>query len=64
MISGGDESLDTGDLQDQELVRLKPNLRRRGSLSIWFGAGTDLDAKPFGRRGRQQAYSDAAIQAA
>lgn len=39
------------------------SLKRRGSLSIWFDAGVDWVAKPSGRRGRQQAYSDAAIQA-
>jgi len=35
----------------------------RGSLSIWFDAGMTWEAVPSGRRGRQQAYSDAAIQA-
>ena len=39
------------------------SLKRRGSLSLWFDAGMDWEAKPSGRRGRQQAYSDAAIQA-
>jgi len=39
------------------------SLKRRGSLSVWFDAGMDWEAKPSGRRGRQQAYSDAAIQA-
>ncbi|MFA3918386.1 transposase, partial [Ruegeria hyattellae] len=38
-------------------------LKRRGSLSIWFDASMAWDATPSGRRGRQQAYSDAAIQA-
>lgn len=39
------------------------SLKRRGSLSIWFDVGMDWEAKPSGRRGRRQAYSDAAIQA-
>ena len=39
------------------------SLKRRGSLSIWFDAGMDWDARPSGKPGRQQAYSDAAIQA-
>ena len=38
-------------------------LKQRGSLSIWFGAEMAWEAKPSGHRGRQQAYSDAAIQA-
>ncbi|WIY23874.1 IS5 family transposase [Parasedimentitalea psychrophila] len=38
-------------------------LKQRGSLSIWFDADMLWEAKPSGKRGRQQAYSDAAIQA-
>jgi len=38
-------------------------LRHRGSLSIWFDAEMAWEAKPSGHRGRQQVYSDAAIQA-
>jgi len=37
-------------------------LKRRGSLSIWFDAEMAWAAKPSGHRGRQQAYSDVAIQ--
>ncbi len=37
--------------------------KRRGSLSIWFDTEMAWEAKPSGQRGRQQAYSDAAIQA-
>jgi len=37
-------------------------LKQRGSLSIWFDAEMAWEAEPSGRRGRQQAYSDAAIQ--
>lgn len=39
------------------------SLKRRGSLSIWFDpemVGTPL---PSGKRGRQQQFSDAALQA-
>jgi hypothetical protein len=39
------------------------SLKKRGSLSIWFDPEMVWDAAPSGRRGRQQAYSDAAIQA-
>lgn len=38
-------------------------LRRRGSLTVWFDPSMQWEAAPSGRRGRQQAYSDAAIQA-
>ena len=37
-------------------------LKRRGSLTIWFDPKMSWDAAPTGRRGRQQVYSDAAIQ--
>jgi hypothetical protein len=36
-------------------------LKQRGSLSIWFDAEKAWAAMPSGKRGRQQAYSDAAI---
>ena len=38
-------------------------LKRRGSLTIWFDPDMTWEAPPSGKRGRQQAYSDAAIQA-
>lgn len=38
------------------------SLKRRGSLSIWFDAEMAWEAEPSGKRGRQQTYSDAAIQ--
>ncbi|RJE78445.1 transposase, partial [Paracoccus sp. JM45] len=38
-------------------------LRQRGSLTVWFDPSMQWEAIPSGRRGRQQAYSDAAIQA-
>jgi hypothetical protein len=39
------------------------SLKKQGSLSIWFDTEMVWDAAPSGRRGRQQAYSDAAIWA-
>lgn len=38
-------------------------LKRRGSLTVWFDMGMEWEATPTGKRGRQQTYSDAAIQA-
>lgn len=37
-------------------------LKRRGSLTIWFDPEMSWEAVPTGSRGRQQSYSDAAIQ--
>ncbi len=37
-------------------------LKRRGSLTIWFDLEMSWDAAPTGRRGRQQTYSNTAIQ--
>ena len=37
-------------------------LKRRGSLSIWFDAQMEWAPPPSGKRGRQQQFSDAAIQ--
>lgn len=37
-------------------------LKRRGSLTIWFDPEMTWGAAPTGRRGRQQTYSNAAIQ--
>ena len=37
-------------------------LKRRGSLTIWFDPDMAWAAKPTGKRGRQPAYSDAAVQ--
>lgn len=38
-------------------------LMRRASLTIWFDPEMSWEATPSGKRGRQQAYSDIAIQA-
>lgn len=37
-------------------------LRQRGSLTIWFDPDMEWIPPPTGRRGRQQSFSDAAIQ--
>lgn len=39
------------------------SLKRRGSLSIWFDPEMVWEPPPSGKRGRQQSFSDAAIQA-
>ena len=39
------------------------SLKQRGSLAIWFDPEMVWEAASSGRRGHQQAYSDAAIQA-
>ena len=39
------------------------SLKQRGSLTVWLDADMEWEARPSGKRGRQQAYSDAAIQA-
>ena len=38
-------------------------MKQRGSLSPWLDAAMDWGAAPSAKQGRQQAYSDAAIQA-
>ena len=38
-------------------------LKQRGSLTVWLDPNMAWEAAPSGKRGRQQAYSDAAIQA-
>jgi hypothetical protein len=37
-------------------------LKRRASLTIWFDPEMSWEATPSGKRGRQQTYSDTAIQ--
>lgn len=77
VLPGENEQLDTDDLQDQKLVRLQPSPKtawfavdpltdralRSNVPRGWFDAEMSWEAKHSGRRGRQQAYSDAAIQA-
>jgi hypothetical protein len=38
------------------------SLKQRGSLSIWFDPDMVWTPPPSGKRGRQQQFSDAAIQ--
>jgi len=38
-------------------------LKQRGSLTVWLDANTAWEVTPSGKRGRQQIYSDTAIQA-
>jgi len=37
-------------------------LKQRGSLTIWFDLEMAWHAAPKGQRGRQQTYSDTAMQ--
>jgi hypothetical protein len=37
-------------------------LKARGSLTVWLDKGMQWLAQPNGKRGRNQRYSDAAIQ--
>jgi hypothetical protein len=62
MVAGLHERTNTPDLQDQELARLQRSAEARGSLTIWFDPAMTWEAAPTGKRGRQHAYRDAAIQ--
>ena len=62
MVAVVHEQLDTNDLQDQNWAAYNRALKQRGSLSLWFGAAMNRGAAPSVKQGRQQAYSDAAIQ--
>jgi hypothetical protein len=63
VVAGGHEQLDTYKVQDPDWAEYNLSLKKQGSLSIWFDPEMVWDAAPSGRRGRQQAYSDAAIGA-
>jgi hypothetical protein len=77
VIAGGYEQLDTYEVSDPELGRVYPFTEEAGIAvdpligralcsnvpKVWFDAETAWGAVPSGRRGRQQAYSNAAIQA-
>lgn len=56
------EQTDTIDPQVRNWPAYNETLKRRGSLTIWFDTEMRWVAAPSGRRGRQQTYSDAAIQ--
>ncbi len=49
-------------IQDDELAGLYAALKRRGSLTVRVDLRMQWEATPGGRRGRQQIFSDAAIQ--
>ena len=44
------------------LFSYNASLRESGSLTVWFDPGIAWRAAPSGRRGRQQTFSNAAIQ--
>jgi hypothetical protein len=46
----------------KNLSSYNDSLKRRGSLSIWFDPKMIWTPPPSGKRGRQQQFSDAAIQ--
>jgi hypothetical protein len=75
VVDGLHEQTRTPDRQDPELAGLSSHrgaigsspmareaLKRRGLLTIWFDPAMTWDAAPSGKRGRQQTFSDAAIQ--
>ena len=62
VVAGCHEHLDTDDVQDPELVRLQPSAELAWFFSAWFDPEMSWEAEVSGRRGRQQTYSDAAIQ--
>lgn len=43
-------------------VGVSAALRHQGSLTLWFDGAMGWEAEPSGRQGRQQRFSDAAIQ--
>ena len=49
--------------KNQHWAEYNLSLKQRGSLSIWFDPQMAWEAEASGLRGRQQTYSDAAIQA-
>ena len=56
------EQTDTPTYKTRNWPAYNEALKRRGSLTIWFDPEMSWEAAPTGRRGRQQTYSDAAIQ--
>lgn len=63
VIAGVHEQLKPTNYKTKNWIHYNLPLKPRGSLSIWFDAEMAWEAKPSGHRGRQRAYSDAAIQA-
>ena len=63
MIAGGHEQLAPTKYKTTNWSAYNDSLKRRGSLSIWFDPEMVWVPPPSGKRGRQQSFSDAAIQA-
>lgn len=61
MIAGLHKQTDTLALNTRNRRSYNQALKRRGSLTIWFGPAMALGAAPTDQRGRQHDYSDAAI---
>jgi len=62
MVAGFHEQTDTPTYRTRNWPAYNEALKRQGSLTIWFDPEMSWDAVPTGRRGRQQTYSDTAIQ--
>ena len=62
MIAEGMSSWAPTKYETANLSSYNDSLKQRGSLSIWFDPEMVWVPPPNGRRGRQQSFSDAAIQ--
>ena len=62
MIAEGMSSWAPTKYKTANLSSYNDSLKQRGSLSIWFDPEMVWVPLPNGRRGRQQSFSDAAIQ--
>jgi hypothetical protein len=62
VVAGVHEQTHTPTYKTRNWPSYNEALKRRGSLTIWFDPEMSWEAAPTGRRGRQQTYSDAAIQ--
>jgi hypothetical protein len=62
VVAGLHEQTDTPAYKTRNWPAYNEALKRRGSLTIWFDPSMSWEAAPTGKRGRQPAYGDAAIQ--
>lgn len=62
MVACPHEPTDITDLQDDELGWLQRGVEAPRILTIWFDPEMNWDAKPSGKSGRSQTFSDAAVQ--
>ena len=62
MIAEWDEQLAPRKYKTKNWSSYNDSLKQRGSLSIWFDPEMVWTPPPSGKRGRQQQFSDAAIQ--